>query len=75
MREHRIEFDDIASGPFPDYSTGPDAPVVGTFEENQDRAQVVLRNWSRECAQGLPLCEVVEMLEKEVGRVRSGVLA
>ncbi len=73
--ERKISFDDIASGPFPDYAGGPDAPVIGTLRENADKARVVLQNWAVSCAQGLPLCEVISMLDEQAGQLRSGKLA
>ncbi len=76
MKVQTLDFQDIITGPFPDYkSCDPDAPVIGVMEENNDRARVVLRNWAASCAQGLPLCEVIDMLDDQAGALRSGKLA
>ena len=72
MRTDHINFGDIGSGPFPDAPTGEQIDVIS---DNQIAAQIVLRNWCRVAAQGLPLAEVAGLLEDEVGRVRSGNLS
>ena len=75
MKEHKLDFQDIITGPFPDYEGGVDVPVVGVITENNDQARIVLKNWAVSCAQGLPLCEIIDMLDEQAGQLRSGKLA